>query len=233
MCRSQENYSKVSLGHHDRSPSQRWSQKIPAHCTITATQIQTEGWCEAERNLQSWALCATHRHHKSISRPVVRPETYRTKGLAMYAECTLKLSHMTCAVAFSISLGVRKSIREQSGILFRRNTEFVEESVVQDFLHVVAIHEHLWHASKACRIGGQALGARYTACSMIPGNGVYRVRRRRSAEVRSGSTTRGSKNRSVSVSKRVSCSRKESSLLASESRRLLGVDVKLELVISK
>ena len=29
--------------------------------------------------------------------------------------------------AFSISLGVRKGIREQSGILVRRNTEFVEE----------------------------------------------------------------------------------------------------------
>ena len=47
--------------------------------------------------------------------------------------------------AFSISLGVQKGIREQSGILFRRNTEF-EERVVQDFLHVVALHEHLWFA---------------------------------------------------------------------------------------
>ena len=29
--------------------------------------------------------------------------------------------------------------------------------------------------SQACRTGGHAFGARYTACSRIPGNGVYRV----------------------------------------------------------
>ena len=39
--------------------------------------------------------------------------------------------------------------------------------------------------SQACRTGGHALGAWYTACSMIPGSGVYRVRRRRFAEERS------------------------------------------------
>ena len=39
---------------------------------------------------------------------------------------------------------------------------------------------------QACRIGGHAFGARYTACSMISGNGLNRVRRRRFAVVRSG-----------------------------------------------
>ena len=40
---------------------------------------------------------------------------------------------------------------------------------------------------QARRVGRHELGARYTAFSMIPGNGVYRVRRRRFAEARSGS----------------------------------------------
>ena len=40
------------------------------------------------------------------------------------------------------------------------------------------------------RLGGHALGARYTAFSVIPGNGVYRVRRRRFEEARSDSIKR-------------------------------------------
>ena len=35
---------------------------------------------------------------------------------------------------FSISLGVQEGVREHGGILFRRNTEFVEERVMQNFL---------------------------------------------------------------------------------------------------
>ena len=44
---------------------------------------------------------------------------------------------------------------------------------------------------QARRVGSHALGARYTAFSMIPGNG-YRVRRRRFAEARSASIHGGS-----------------------------------------
>ena len=81
---------------------------------------------------------------------------------------------------------------------------------------------------------------------MIPGNGVYRIRRGRFAEVRSGSTMGGSgkgvsNNRLVSVSilsisslkpaKGVGCSRHESSMLASAPRRSLPGDVELELGI--
>ena len=46
--------------------------------------------------------------------------------------------------------------------------------------------------TQARRVGGHALGARYTAFSMIPGNGVYRVRRRRFEEARSDSIKVGS-----------------------------------------
>ena len=53
---------------------------------------------------------------------------------------------------------------------------------------------HLVHCphNQARRVGGHALGAKYTALSMIPGNGVYRVRRRRFPKARSDSTTGGS-----------------------------------------
>ena len=82
---------------------------------------------------------------------------------------------------------------------------------------------------------------------MIPSNGVYRDRRRRFAEVRSGSIVRGSgkgvsNNRLVSISilsvsspmpaKGVTCLRHGSSMLASASKRSLPVDVELELGIS-
>ena len=107
--------------------------------------------------------------------------------------------------------------------------------------------------SQACRTGGHALGAWYTACSMIPGNGVYRVRRRfaevRSADATKGGSTRGSAGEGVSIirlvsiaifsvsfsmlstraAKGVSCSKHGSSMPATTSRRSLLVDVELVL----
>ena len=108
--------------------------------------------------------------------------------------------------------------------------------------------------SQACRTGGHALGAWNTACSMIPRNGVCRVRRRRFAEVRSadatkGGSTRGSAGEGVSIirlvsiaifsvsfsmlstraAKGVSCSKHGSSMPATTSRRSLLVDVELVL----
>ena len=123
----------------------------------------------------------------------------------------------------------------------------------------------LRQAERERRIGGtqeRVLGARYTAFSKIPGNGVQRVRRRRFAEVRSdsiiggsiigGSIIGGSGNgvssiRLASIAALpvsfsmlsiwavtgVSSSMHESSMLGNSSRRRsLLVDVELELGIS-
>ena len=96
---------------------------------------------------------------------------------------------------------------------------------------------HLVHRpyNQARRVGGHALGAKHTAFSMIPGNGVYRVRRRRFAEARSDSTNGGSGN-GVSIIRLVSIVTlsvassmfwRRSSTSATSS---LTVDVELELV---
>ena len=108
--------------------------------------------------------------------------------------------------------------------------------------------------SQARRTGGHALGAWYTARSMIPGNGVCRVRGRSFAEVRSadstyGGSTSGGAGEGVSIirlvsipilsvssptaAKGVSCSRHESSMPESSSRRGLLVDVELVLWVGK
>ena len=51
-------------------------------------------------------------------------------------------------------------------------------------------YRHLVHRPRNQErpVSGHALGARYTSFSMIPSNGVYRVRRRRFAEAQSDST---------------------------------------------
>ena len=137
-----------------------------------------------------------------------------------------------------------------------RSTKFVAKCVMPVFLNVVPICKLPWRAwSQACRIGGQALGARCTASSIIPSNGENRVWRRRFAEGSTiggsgngGSGTGVSINRLVSIealsvafsmlsiwaAKGVSCSMHELSRVANSSRRRsVLVDVELELGISK
>ena len=89
--------------------------------------------------------------------------------------------------------------------------------------------------SQACRIGGQAIETRYTAFSMILGNGVYRVRRWRFADVRlaptsGGSTIRGPNN-GVSITCLVSIAalfpRVELSSVAAMLSRMVDVEVEL------
>ena len=78
-------------------------------------------------------------------------------------------------------------------MVISRRTKFVVECVTPDFSMSFQFVNNLWHArSQACRKGDHAHGAKHTACSTIPGNVVYRVRRRRFAEIRSGSIMGGS-----------------------------------------
>ena len=94
----------------------------------------------------------------------------RQDRLAMYLACTLRTSKMICEVRGRVC----------DARFFTMSCQFVN---------------NLWHArSQARRIDGHALGAKYTACFMIPGNGVYRIRRRRFAHERSVSTSGGSGN---------------------------------------
>jgi len=183
---------------------------------------------------------------KSITRPAV-PKRTGQKG----SPCTRHGVHVETLKhdlrhAFSGSLGVQKGVREQSGILFRRNTEFLVERVMQDFLHVVAIREESLARSKSSVPKREArIWSQVHACCMIPSNGVYRVRRRRFAEVRSGSimggsgkggSTIGGSGNGVSIICLVSISALSTSfsmfmrLSSITAFALLMVDVELELV---
>ena len=87
LCCSQKLCSKVSLWHHERSPSLRWSGVSALSenlhqilCKISANQNPNEGWREAERNLRKWALCATHRHQNPSRCPSSVPERTGQSG---------------------------------------------------------------------------------------------------------------------------------------------------------
>ena len=91
--------------------------------------------------------------------------------------------------ALSVSLGVQKGVREQSGNLFRRNTECVVERVMQYF----SMSFQFMNITGTLEVKRAVSAAKHLEPS-TPGNGVNRVRRRRFAEVRSGSTTGGPGN---------------------------------------
>ena len=52
-----------------------------------------------------------------------------------------RFERLSLRQALSVSLGVQRNFREQNGILFRRNLEFVVERVIQKILHVGPIRD--------------------------------------------------------------------------------------------
>jgi len=46
---------------------------------------------------------------------------------------------MICVIFFSVGLGVQRSFGEQNRVFFRGNSQFVVESVMPDFFHVVPV----------------------------------------------------------------------------------------------
>ena len=74
--------------------------------------------------------------------------------------CTWRALSKSQTWSASCALGkpwVQKGVREQNGILFRRNSEFVVERVMQDFLHVVPICDDDERLRQTRRKGAQYL----------------------------------------------------------------------------
>ena len=86
---------------------------------------------------------------KSITRPVVRPETYRTKRARHVHGVHVETLKHDVRHALSVSLGVQRNFREQRVILFRRNPKLAVERVMLDFLHVVPIRVDTVHDNGA------------------------------------------------------------------------------------
>ena len=141
-------------------------------CMITASQIQTKDGVRQSVTFVD-GHCVRHtvtRIHHEARRPSrnVQDKLARHVHGVHVENLEHDLRH-----ALSVSLEVQRNFREQNGILFIRNPEFVVERVMQDFLHVVPIRDdtkdaqylypalgrrHRNHHGGACDPGGRPQG---------------------------------------------------------------------------